>query len=133
VGEHLTHAELCHIECDVKYRIWYPADRQQCPYVLVTSKGTHKHPIPLPEKTPQRVRQEILDLLRSLRQDLPDMTARRFLRHPALKIFLMNKLPHLATPTLTALHPSLANRAHLAAYIALIREEHFPHGTDWKG
>ncbi|KAJ7815793.1 hypothetical protein B0H14DRAFT_2264779, partial [Mycena olivaceomarginata] len=133
VGEHLTHAELCHIECDVKYRIWYPADRQQCPYVLVTSKGTHQHPIPLPEKTPQRVRQEILDLLRSLRQDLPDMTARRFLRHPALKIFLMNKLPHLATPTLTALHPSLANRTHLAAYIALIREEHFPHGTDWKG
>ncbi|KAJ7817676.1 hypothetical protein B0H14DRAFT_2601850 [Mycena olivaceomarginata] len=133
VGEHLTHAELCHIECDLKYRIWYPANRQQCPYVLVTSKGTQQHPIPLPEKTPQRVQQEILDLLHSLRQDLPNMTARRFLRHPALKIFLMNKLPHLATPTLTALHPSLANRAHLAAYITLIREEHFPHGTDWKG
>ncbi|KAJ7773772.1 hypothetical protein B0H14DRAFT_3508720 [Mycena olivaceomarginata] len=37
------------------------------------------------------------------------------------------------TATLTTLHPSLANRAHLAAYIAQVREEHFPHGTDWKG
>jgi hypothetical protein len=133
VDDRLTHAELCHIECNVKYRIWFPADLQQCPFVLVTSKGTHQYPIPLPEKTPQRVREEILGLLHSLCQDLPDMTARRFLRHPALKIFLMNKLPHVAMPTLTALHPSLANRAHLAAYIALIREEHFPHGTDWKG
>ncbi|KAJ7848159.1 hypothetical protein B0H14DRAFT_2583179 [Mycena olivaceomarginata] len=123
VDDRLTHAELCHIECDVKYHIWFPTDFQQCPEPTDT-------PIPLPEKTPQRLRQEILGLLRSLRQDLPDMTARRFLRHPALKIFLMNKLPlpHLATPTLTALHPSLANRAHLAAYIALVREEHFPHG-----
>ncbi|KAJ7688773.1 hypothetical protein B0H14DRAFT_3533113 [Mycena olivaceomarginata] len=122
VGEHLTHAELCHIECDVKYRIWYPADRQQCPYVLVTSKGTHQHPIPLPEKTPQR--------------PSPGPT-----RHDSTTLpppsGPQNILDEQASPprdaTLTALHPSLANRAHLAAYIALIREEHFPHGTDWKG
>ncbi|KAJ7902430.1 hypothetical protein B0H13DRAFT_2335594 [Mycena leptocephala] len=61
------------------------------------------------------------------------MTPRRFLCHPALKVFLLNTFPHLAMPTLSDLHPSLANRAHLGAYIAHAREEHFPHGTDWKG
>jgi hypothetical protein len=35
--------------------------------------------------------------------------------------------------TLSHLHPSLANRAHLSAYIASAKKEHFPHGTDWKG
>jgi hypothetical protein len=75
VNGRLTQVELSHIECEVKFRIWYPDDFQQCPFVLVTSKGTHRHPIPLPEKTPQRVRQQLLELLGTLRQDLPDMTA----------------------------------------------------------
>ncbi|KAJ7841661.1 hypothetical protein B0H13DRAFT_1649125, partial [Mycena leptocephala] len=129
----LAQVELCHLDCDVKFRILFPVDLQKCPFVLVTSKGVHRHPIPLPEKTPQALRNHLLGLLRTLRQDLPDMTPRRFLRHPALKVFLINTFPHLAMPTLSALHPSLANRAHLGAYIALVREEHFPHGTDWKG
>ncbi|KAJ7913928.1 hypothetical protein B0H13DRAFT_1612047 [Mycena leptocephala] len=128
----LAQVPLCHIDCDVKFRILFPVDLKQCPFVLVTSKGVHRHPIPLPEKTPRAARSHILGLLRTLRQDLPDMTPRRFLRHPALKVFLLNTFPHLTMPTLSDLHPSLANRAHLGAYIARAREEHFPHGTDWK-
>ncbi|KAJ7717098.1 hypothetical protein B0H14DRAFT_3522115 [Mycena olivaceomarginata] len=125
VDGRLAQVELCHLECEVKFRIWYPDNFQQCPFVLVTSKGTHRHPIPLPEKTPQRVRQQILELLGTLRQDLPDMTARRFLRHPALKSFLMKMFPHISLPTLSAIHPSLANRAHLGAYIARARRSIF--------
>jgi hypothetical protein len=45
----------------------------------------------------------------------------------------MKIFPHIVTPTLNTLHPSLANRAHLGAYIAWARDKHFPHGTDWKG
>ncbi|KAJ7860589.1 hypothetical protein B0H14DRAFT_3445994 [Mycena olivaceomarginata] len=117
VDGRLAQVELCHLECEVKFRIWARTDT----------------PIPLPEKTPQRVRQQILELLGTLRQDLPDMTARRFLRHPALKSFLMKMFPHISLPTLSAIHPSLANRAHLGAYIAPAQEEHFPDGTDWRG
>ncbi|KAJ7840702.1 hypothetical protein B0H14DRAFT_3457907 [Mycena olivaceomarginata] len=96
VDGRLAQVELCRIDCDVKFRVWFPTNLQDCPFVLVTSQGVHCHPIPLPEKTPQT-------------------------------------LPRQPTATLSTLHPSLANRAHLAAYIAKVREEHFPYGTDWKG
>ncbi|KAJ7679320.1 hypothetical protein DFH06DRAFT_1316251 [Mycena polygramma] len=133
VDGRLARHELCHLDCAVKFRIWFPVDKHRCPFVLVTSSGTHRHPIPLPEKTPQRAHLHITRLLRSLRHDLPDMTPRRFLRHPTVKTFLANLFPDLANPTLCALHPSLANRAHLGAYITLARQEHFPRGTDWEG
>ncbi|KAJ7727275.1 hypothetical protein B0H14DRAFT_3518892 [Mycena olivaceomarginata] len=133
VDGRLAQVELCHIDCDVKFRVWFSTNLQECPFVLVTLQGIHRHPIPLPEKTPQVLRSQILQLLHTVRHDLPDMTPRRFLRHPTLKSFLIQVFPSHPTATLTTLHPSLANRAHLAAYIAQVREEHFPHGTDWKG
>jgi hypothetical protein len=61
------------------------------------------------------------------------MTARRFLRHPAVKAFLYSRFPDIQNPTLSHLHPSLANRNHLSAYISQVKKDHFPHGTDWKG
>ncbi|KAJ6558189.1 hypothetical protein B0H19DRAFT_946802 [Mycena capillaripes] len=131
----LVKKELCHLECRVKFQIWYPVmeERANCPYALVTSRGIHTHPVPLPEKTPQAVKSQILSLLVSLRQDLPDMTARCFLRHPAVKAFLYSHFPDIRHPTLSHLHPSLANRSHLSAYISQVKKDHFPHGTDWKG
>lgn len=129
----LVRHQMCRIDCHVKFRAWIPVNRSECPYILITSEGVHKHPIPLPEKTPQAVRSQLLTLLQNLRQDLPDMTARRFLRHPAIKSYLYTTFPDLRNPTLSHLHPSLANRAHLSAYIASAKKEHFPHGTDWKG
>ncbi|KAJ7638020.1 hypothetical protein DFH06DRAFT_1002115 [Mycena polygramma] len=129
----LTQLKLQRIECAVKFRIWAPVDRTRCPYVLITSHGIHQHPVPLPEKTPKHAVMQIYRLLRTLRHDLADLTSRRFLRHPTLQSFLMQRFPHLAAPTISALHPSLANRAHLGWYIARARAEQFPHGTDWKG
>ncbi|KAJ7902429.1 hypothetical protein B0H13DRAFT_2335593 [Mycena leptocephala] len=49
----LAQVPLCHIDCDVKFQILFPVDLKQCPFVLVTSKGVYRHPIPLPEKTPR--------------------------------------------------------------------------------
>ncbi|KAJ6457805.1 hypothetical protein C8R47DRAFT_915228, partial [Mycena vitilis] len=133
VDGRLAQQQLCHLDCNVKFRIWFPVNKHRCPFVLVTSFGTHRHPIPLPEKTPQRAHLQITRLLRAMRHDLPDMTARHFLRHPTVTSFLANLFPDLANPTRSALHPSLANRAHLGAYVALARREHFPKGTDWEG
>ncbi|KAJ7262693.1 hypothetical protein B0H12DRAFT_1231133 [Mycena haematopus] len=123
----LVRQEMAHLECDVKFRIWCPVDRTKCPYALVTSRGTHRHPIPLPEKTPHSVRSQILKLLQSVRQDLPDMTARRFLRHPAIKSFLFTHFPTVSNPTLSHLHPSLANRAHLRVVrLKKLQDEQLP-------
>ncbi|KAJ7687183.1 hypothetical protein B0H14DRAFT_3534204 [Mycena olivaceomarginata] len=59
--------------------------------------------------------------------DLPDMTARRFLRHPAIKSYLYTTFPDLRNPTLSHLHPSLANRAHLRVqHLKRLQDEQLP-------
>ncbi|KAF7378194.1 hypothetical protein MSAN_00244000 [Mycena sanguinolenta] len=65
--------------------------------------------------------------------DLADLTPRRFLRHPILKSFLRQELPHLVNPTLADWHVSLANREHVKSYIKQAQEVHYPFGTGWKG
>ncbi|KAJ7833663.1 hypothetical protein B0H13DRAFT_1520011, partial [Mycena leptocephala] len=128
----LVRKELCHLECHIKFQIWYPVEEEcvNCPYALVTSRGIYTHPVPLPEKTPHGIESQILSLLVNLH---PDMTARRFLRHPAVKAFLYSRFPDIQNPTLCHLHPSLANRNHLSAYISQVKKDYFLHGTDWKG
>ncbi|KAJ7886628.1 hypothetical protein B0H14DRAFT_2338160, partial [Mycena olivaceomarginata] len=111
--DQLVRKELCHLECHVKFQIWYPVEEERvnCPYALVTSRGIHIHPVPLPEKTPHGIKSQILSLLVNLRQDLPDMTARSPLPMP----------------------PCSQSIFVLAAYISQVKKDHFPHGTDWKG
>lgn len=123
------------LSCKVKYRIFEPLEafRQSCPFVLVTSAGVHTHPIPLPQKTPPRIRSEILRLLGLLGADLADQTPQHFLRHPVLKAYLQEQLQHIAAPTLSDLHVSLANRDRLGWYINHAKSEHFPSGTGWEG
>ncbi|KAJ7793448.1 hypothetical protein B0H14DRAFT_2622839 [Mycena olivaceomarginata] len=50
----LVRHQMCRIDCHVKFRAWIPVNRSECPYILITSEGVHKHPIPLPEKRPKR-------------------------------------------------------------------------------
>lgn len=127
--------ELRQMKCLSNYRIFEPVEeyRHLCPRVLIICHGEHSHPIPLPTKTPPSIREDICNLLESLQHDLPDLTARRFLRHPAVYTFLRQRLPAVITPTLSDLHPSLANRDHLRAFIMKTRESVFPAGTGWEG
>jgi hypothetical protein len=131
----LIQPELENMGCSCKFRIFEPYEeyRSACPYILVTTSGSHSHPIPLPTKTPPQVRAEIFDLLKSLGGDLADMTPRRFLRHTTVQAFLRNRFPRIAVPVLSDLHISLANRSHLRAYIHQARQASFPEGTGWKG
>jgi hypothetical protein len=67
-------------------------------------------------------------------EDLPDLTPRKFLRHPILKDYLQQHFPNVQPPpTLSNLHVSLANREHLNVYIETAKEQHFPAGTGWEG
>ncbi|KAJ7471331.1 hypothetical protein B0H11DRAFT_1730368 [Mycena galericulata] len=60
------------------------------------------------------------------------MTPRQFLCHPSIKSYLYGRFPNIPHPTLSHLHPSLANRSHLGAFIINTKLRHFPQGTDWK-
>ena len=125
-----------HLKCGSKFRIFEPLEewRIKCPYILVTISGDHLHPIPLPLKTPPLIHKEILHLLGSVGEDLPDLTPRRFLRHPILKDYLQQHFPNAhPPPTLSNLHVSLANREHLNVYIETAKKHHFPAGTGWEG
>ncbi|KAJ6559272.1 hypothetical protein B0H10DRAFT_2368910 [Mycena sp. CBHHK59/15] len=103
---------MVHLPCQCTFRIYEPIEeyRDDFPFILVVSKGVHPHPIPLPTKTPPKIRSEVLELLPHFQEDLPDLTPRRFLRHPIVKAYLVLQFPKIQNPMLSDLHISLANR-----------------------
>ncbi|KAF8189164.1 hypothetical protein K438DRAFT_1936105 [Mycena galopus ATCC 62051] len=131
----LIQLPMCTLPCNTKFTLYEPLEqfRHACPYVLLVSKGDHPHPIPLPTKTPPEIKDDLLEVLKSLDGDLADLTPRRFLRHPILQAYLRQKFPQLPNPTLSDLHSSLANREHLRVYIKTAKVDLFPRGTGWDG
>ncbi|KAJ2911744.1 hypothetical protein MD484_g8674, partial [Candolleomyces efflorescens] len=131
----LVRAELIRQTCECTFRYFQPTleNRKKCPWSLLTCHGPHTHPIPVLSKTPRVISSSILDLLRSMKDEIPDMTPRRFIRNPSVHSFLRNRLPSIQDPLLSDLHPSLANRDHLKNYITQVKAEFFPNGTGWKG
>ncbi|KAK7022633.1 hypothetical protein R3P38DRAFT_3196030 [Favolaschia claudopus] len=131
----LVQLPMKNLSCTVKFTLYEPLleFRQNCPYVLLVCKGEHPHPIPLLTKTPPRIQDDLLVVLKSLDGDLADLTPRRFLRHPVLRAYLQQRFPQLPNPTLIDLHTSLANREHLRVYIKSAKVNLFPEGTGWKG
>lgn len=127
--------EMIRLQCKCRFRVFEPVAeyRDQCSQILIMCQGEHTHPIPLPTKTPPAIRNEVDDLLRSLDYDLPGLTTRRFLRHPTTVSFLKRRLPDINNPTLSDLHPSLANREHVRTFIQQIQDEKYPQGTGWEG
>ncbi|KAF7981503.1 hypothetical protein HWV62_33057 [Athelia sp. TMB] len=127
--------EMVYLRCDSTFRCFEPLEeyREACPRILVICRNEHAHPLPLPTKTPPSVRLEVFELLRSVGLDLPDITARRFLRHPVTHAHLQKRLPNIQNPCLADLHISLANREHIKNYISQVQKERFPFGTGWNG
>ncbi|KAJ6580121.1 hypothetical protein DFH09DRAFT_1029996 [Mycena vulgaris] len=123
------------LKCLSKFRIFEPKEeyRRECPFVLIVTSGAHPHPVPLPTKTPPKIRAKLMEILGTLAEDLPDITPRRFIRHPIVQSFLTSKFPFLVCPTLADWHVSLSNCSHLKAYIKQAIESHCPFGTGWAG
>ncbi|KAF9002823.1 hypothetical protein BDZ89DRAFT_1169676 [Hymenopellis radicata] len=126
---------LEHLTCQTRFRVYEPKEdyRKQCPYIFITVVGEHTHPVPLPTKTPPRVRALLFDLFAQIGISLADLTPRRFLRHPVVTAFLRKAFPKSISPTPADIHPSLANRAHLGMYIRQAKRDVYPHGSDWDG
>ncbi|KAJ7149249.1 hypothetical protein C8R43DRAFT_888121 [Mycena crocata] len=132
---HLVQPLMKRLPCESKFRVFEPKEeyREKCPFVLIVTSGSHPHPVPLPTKTPPKIRSKLMEILGTLAGDLPDMTPRRFIRHPIVQSFLTCKLPLLICPTLADWHVFLSNRSHLKAYIKQAIEAHCPFGTGWAG
>ena len=128
-------AEMMQLHCKCTFRSFEPLEeyRHLCPRILVICRGEHAHPIPLPTKTPPSIQADIVDLLESLDQDLPDLTPRRFLRHSVTTAYLRKCFPAINNPNLADLHISLANRDHIKTYIIQVQKRCFPLGTGWAG
>ncbi|KAK7032463.1 hypothetical protein VNI00_013021 [Paramarasmius palmivorus] len=122
-------------KCGVKFHVYTPVEelRDQFPYTLMIVRGTHYHPIPLPTKTPPRLREQIFDLLGSMSEELSELTPRRFIRHPIACAHLKKVFPNNPNATFGNLHPSLSNHSHLASFIKAVKSEVFPKGTGWEG
>ncbi|KAF6753487.1 hypothetical protein DFP72DRAFT_814134 [Ephemerocybe angulata] len=131
----LVKAAMIRVSCDVKYQVYRPvlSQRPNCPRLLVLSTGKHTHSIPGLSRTPPQIVEIILGLLRSLSDDIFDLTTRRFNRHPVVLAFLRERFPSNPTASLLDLHPSLANQDHIRNWIDQVVKESFPNGTDWDG
>ncbi|KAF9026394.1 hypothetical protein BDZ89DRAFT_1134819 [Hymenopellis radicata] len=128
-------ALLTQIECTAQFRLYEPLEeyRKTCPYVVVSYSGEHTHAPPLPLTTPQRIRSEIFEIFAKMGEDLADLTPRRFLRHAITRTYICSKLPNMRHATLGDVHPSLANREHLAMYICQAKARIYPQGSGWQG
>ncbi|KAJ7847951.1 hypothetical protein B0H14DRAFT_2583335 [Mycena olivaceomarginata] len=76
--DQLVRKELCHLECHVKFQIWYPVEEERvnCPYALVTSVASIYIQSPF----------------------------RRRLLMASIKAFLYSRFPDIQNPTLSHLH-----------------------------
>ncbi|KAK7038761.1 hypothetical protein VNI00_010646 [Paramarasmius palmivorus] len=120
------------IKCNVKFHIYTPLEehRQDFPYTLIIVRGTeHNHLVPLPTKTPPRLRSQLLELLRTMSEELSDLTPRRLLRHPIMCAYLKQHFPNKPNATLGDFHPSLLNHSHIASFIKIVKDEVFPAGA----
>ncbi|KAJ3906921.1 hypothetical protein F5879DRAFT_897100 [Lentinula edodes] len=131
----LKQPALVSMECRCTFREYEPLEdyRASCPYILITSKGPHSHPIPLPQKTPRKAKLVLESLFEKMEVELADLTPRKFLRHPITQCYLSSHFPMLRNPMLSDLHISLSNRSHLKVYIEHAKKARFPEGTGWKG
>ncbi|KAJ3916503.1 hypothetical protein F5877DRAFT_46476 [Lentinula edodes] len=131
----LKQPNLISTGCHCTFREYEPLEeyRSSCPYLLITSRGPHSHPIPLPQKTPTKVKLELESLFEKMEVELADLSPRKFLRHPIVQCYLSSRFPMLRNPMLSDLHISLSNRSHLKVYIEFAKKMRFPEGTGWKG
>lgn len=63
---------LEHLKCDVTFTALVPVDPQDCPYVVFTSQGIHKHPPPPPHKPPELILRGVQNIIRQMRN--PSLT-----------------------------------------------------------
>ena len=124
-------------KCPSTFHIYTPQDLEACPHVVILCRNPHSHTPPAPVKTLPPLVTELNRLLCDMGWRLADATPRRLMLDTVFVIGLRNILQvgweSDWTPSLSDLHPSLANFDHLRRLINMVRLEKFPHGTGFEG
>jgi hypothetical protein len=79
-GNIIKQGSIIQKKCEVKYSKIVPIDINQCPYVILVSKGIHAHPPPPPSRVPTTIRSRLEDLIRHANTDtIDDVTPTRII------------------------------------------------------
>jgi hypothetical protein len=70
-------AHLIKKTCNVKYYHLVPLNLEDCPFIVIISKGIHEHPPPPPVKTPPNILMQLQNILNG--DDILNLTARKLL------------------------------------------------------
>jgi hypothetical protein len=127
--------------CKVSFDVLIPVDLQECPFILFLSRGTHTHPPPPPNKLPQEILGEILDMIK--RRQSPDLStgmstvSRRsylaantwpdlFLNAPTMKTFCQQ----YNGMTLSGIHRRFMDQDRISAITIKEKALSWPEGQD---
>ncbi|KIK80351.1 hypothetical protein PAXRUDRAFT_36216 [Paxillus rubicundulus Ve08.2h10] len=121
------------MKCTSTFYIYIPQDLTACPHVVVICHNTHSHPPPAPIATPPSLVTVFSELLHDMRWQLTDVTPRHVMLDSGFIQGLWKELGWDSdqTPSLSDLHPSLANLDHIRHLINTVRLHKFPNGTDY--
>jgi hypothetical protein len=135
--------KLVRMECGVQFDIIIPVHVTPGAQYIFTSHGIHTHPPPPPTRTPEALTQDIVSLIRRVKD--PSMTVgmnllatqcepvnnclASFLKSP----FLKELCTRYERPSFTQIHQSLANMDRLAQVIYREKLIMFPSGQDLAG
>ncbi|CAG8813574.1 11359_t:CDS:2, partial [Gigaspora rosea] len=98
----IEEGKIINKSCDITFYKFIPCDLKKTPYVILVSKGIHKHLLPPPERVPK----EIMNKLKTMIE-----TATIF-----------------GTNYLSEVHASLNNLDKLRHLVSKVQKEHNPYG-----
>ncbi|CAG8714304.1 13918_t:CDS:2, partial [Cetraspora pellucida] len=64
-------------QCNIKYYKIIPYNIKECPYVILISKGIHKHSPPLPTKIPNETTNKLKDIIKESSEELVNITSQK--------------------------------------------------------
>ena len=122
-------------KCKATFHIYTPDDLDACPRVVVVCRNPHSHTPPAPAKTPPPLVADLRQLLCNMGWRFADATPRRVMLDSGFVHGLRNLLGWESnqSPSLSDLHPSLANLDHLRRLINTVQHTEFPHKTGFEG
>ncbi|KAH0831831.1 hypothetical protein J3R83DRAFT_12681 [Lanmaoa asiatica] len=122
-------------KCKATFHIYVPNDLHACPRIVVVCRSPHSHVPPAPAKTPPPLVADLHRLLYDMGWRLADATPRRIMLDSGFIHGLRDLLGWESnqSPSLSDLHPSLANLDHLRRLINTVRHTKFPYKTGFEG
>jgi hypothetical protein len=78
-GNTIRQGSIVQKKCGVKYSKIIPIDTENCPYIILVSKGIHSHPPPPPNHVPITIRSRLQELIHQADTDATDITPTRII------------------------------------------------------